>query len=175
MPSYSKGYDSVVTSPLGSGAENLIGTNTGNCDIGGTNAIVELDPEFDNNSFPTGATFTDIKILFTAQTLTSAASTLKVIPRIGATSSGFQNFQINAPQTLQTNQGLFGLSPTVNSIQFLTVRFQLTVPNSTTTRISKPIPGGSPLIQISYTLPFSNKLYNTGGKLSITSGKVSLT
>jgi len=175
MATFTKGYDSVVTSPLGSGAENLIGTNTGNCDIGATNAIVDLDPEFGNNSFPTGATFTDIKVTFTAQTLTSAQSTLKVIPRIGSTSSGFQNFQINAPQSFITSQGLFGLSPTVNSIQFLTVRFQLTVPNSTTTRISKSFSTGTPKIAISYTLPFSNKVYNTGGKLSITSGKVSIT
>ena len=177
MPSYTKGFDSVVTQPLGSGAENLIGTNTGNCDIGATNAIVELDPEFDSNSFPTGTTFTSIQVLLTAQTLTSAESTLRITPRVGAISSGFQDIDINAPFSYITsaNNGLFGLSLTTTNIQFLTIRFTLVTPNSTTTRITKSFPTTTPKIQINYTLPFSNKLYNTGGKLSITSGKVSLT
>ena len=175
MADFIKGYDSVVTAPIGSGAENLIGTNTGICDIAATNAIVELDPEFSNNLFPTGTTFTAIQVTFTAQTTTSATSTLRVTPKIGAISSGHQDFDINAGSSFVTNQGLFGLSPTVNSMQFLTVQFKLITPNSTTTRIIKSFAGGTPKIKISYTLPFSNKVYNTSGALEITSGKTSIT
>ena len=182
MATFTKGYVSVASQPVGAGAENLIGTNTGNCDIGGSFDVIELDPGFGNSDFPTGATFTSIQVALTAQTLTSATSTLRVTPRLGSISNDSDDLDINAPGSYLTdiNKGLFGLSPTVNSIQFLTIRFTLITPNSTTTRITKSVEnitasGGTPNITISYTLPFSNKVYNTGGKLSITSGKVSIT
>ena len=171
MPSYSKKFESVLSNSGWDGASNIIEGGTGTCTAGFNGLILVLDAGYDSNSFPANATFTGIRIAVTTSTSNSNASTLKITPQIGANSGTVTTINPNVGFTalIGNSSNLLGLTLNTAALPYLRVKYTLTIANSTTTTISFTN------IQIYYTLPFSNKLYNTGGKLSITSGKVSLT
>ena len=171
MPNYQKSFESVISSTFFDGAANIVegGTGTATAEFDGSN--MTLDAGYDSNSFPSNVTFTGIEITISGNTTGTNASILQITPQIGATSGTTTNKSINANSTyiVGGSSSLLGLTLNSSALPFLRVKYNLFDANSTTTVIS------ATTIIIHYTLPFSNKLYNTGGKLSITSGKVSLT
>ncbi len=171
MPSYSKNFESVLSNNGWDGASNILEGGTGSCTGDANGLILVLDAGYDSNSFPANSTFTGIRITISTSTTTASQSTLQITPQIGATSGNVTTINPNAGNSflIGDSDDLLGLSLSSAALPFLRVKYTLTIANSTTTVIS------ATSIQVYYTLPFSNKLYNTGGKLSITSGKVSIT
>jgi hypothetical protein len=171
MPSYSKLFESVISNNAWDNPSGLLPDGTGVCDAEFNGSIMVLDAGYDSNSFPTNATFTGIRITVTASTI-STQSTLKITPKIGATAGDTTTINPstnNFTFLIGGSSNLLGLTLTPSSFPFLRVEYNLTDANSTITQIS------ATSIRVYYTLPFSNRIYNTSGKLSITSGKVSLT
>ena len=171
MPSYSKLFESVDSNSGWDGAANIIEGGTGTCTGGFNGLTLVLDAGYDSNSFPTNATFTGVRILVTASTTGAVSSNMTITPKIGGVSGTATPIQPNAGGSFPIggDGNLLGLTLNTAALPFLKVEYTLNTANSTTTVIS------ATSIRIYYTLPFSNKVYNTSGKLSITSGKVSLT
>ena len=171
MPSYSKSFESVLSNNGWDGAANIIEGGTGTCTGGFNGLILVLDAGYDSNSFPTNATFTGVTITVSASTTGAVSSNMTITPQIGGVSGTATPIQPNAGNSFQIggDDNLLNLTLNTSALPFLRVKYTLNIANSTTTVIS------ATSIKVHYTLPFSNKIYNTSGKLSITSGKVSLT
>jgi hypothetical protein len=127
------------------------------------------------NLIPTTATLVGIQF-FVSVTPSAGSLNFTFTPKKGASTSG--NAQIGTYSGAQTkifggSSELFGLTfSNINDIAAFRLRLEFTSVTGTATLNSstnqlRPV--------FHYTLPFSNKVYNTSGKFSITSGKVSIT
>ena len=126
------------------------------------------------NLIPSTATLRGIKF-FVSVSPSSGNIGFTFTPKKGAGTNGTaQTGTYTAAQSkiFGGDDELFGLTfSNVNDITSFRLRLQFSTVSGTATLSG--IPGINP--QFFYTLPFSNKVYNTSGKFSITSGKVSIT
>jgi len=125
------------------------------------------------NLIPSTATLRGIKFLVSVSP-SSGNIGFTFTPQKGATAGNAESGTYTSAQTkiFGGDDELFGLTfSNVNDIAAFRLRLQFSTVSGTATLNGTP--GINP--QFFYTLPFSNKVYNTSGKFSITSGKVSIT
>jgi hypothetical protein len=129
------------------------------------------------NSIPLTATMVGIQFRIIVTSLSDTGLTVTCVPKIGASINGSippHNFTsaggvIFGGTTNDLNIPSANFTPT----QMSNFRIQTTFNSFSGTTTLQKLSAFTPIF--SYTLPFSNKVYNTSGKFSITSGKVSIT
>ena len=173
-------FTGVVSVVGWTGTENLLEGAEGNASTLTTNDEFQLRLPNLPCSIVSDATIVGIRYTFTVK-VNSGSITIYTTPKVGATISG--NLQ-STTVTSTTGQSFFkgsssnllGLSSSQLTPSTLN-NFRIKVQAGTTGGNALSITGTStvPNIIFYYTLPYSNQVYNTSGKLSITSGKVSIT
>lgn len=180
MPNVSSRFTSFVGTPsnITNADALLVDGNSFNCNFTG-------GAEFELNNFPSGvgpnaipstATLTGIQNTIVISSLSSGL-TITVKPKFGASQFGSdQVYTFSSPGGIikggsTDDMGLPSANFTPSGIQ--TLRFEVTVSSFSGTSTLQKLNSFLPIIH--YTLPHSNKVYNTSGKVSITSGKVSIT
>ena len=181
MPSVSSRFTSFVGTPsnITNADALLVDGNSSNCNFTG-------GAEFQLNNFPSGvgpnaipstATLTGIENRIIISSLSSATLTITVKPKFGATQFGDnQLYTFSSPGGVikggtNDDMGLPSANFTPSGIG--TLRFEVTASSFSGTSTLQKLASFVPIVH--YTLPHSNKVYNTSGKVSITSGKVSIT
>jgi hypothetical protein len=181
MPSYVMGFTNTVSSANWDGVSNLLGEETGIATSDNLSAQFTIRVDTTNTGMiPSDATITGLEIRYDARRGGGSSVALTVQARLGA---AVGNSEVNAltPNytgfTIGDPNNLLGLSVTPSNYHNLTARWTVSALNGggASAQIQKFSATGVPNYTIHYTLPYSNKIYNTSGKLSITSGKVSLT
>ena len=173
MPSVSSRFNNTLSVSNFSNIDNVLVDGAGS-------ATFTANAECTFLGFPSGVGPTAIP---DTATITGIKYFVGVTPSSGNVSFTF-TAKKGASQTGDDETGVYTISQTQffggeNDLLGLTIAtpndaasFRLVVQFGTVTGTAVL---GSVLAQFHYTLPFSNKIYNTSGKLSITSGKVSLT
>jgi len=177
MPSvFSKFTDTLSVSNF-TNLDNLLNGGTGDATFtDNADGILRSFPSGEGpNSIPSTATLVGIQF-FVSATPGAGSFSFTFTPQKGATTSGnAQTGQYTGAQTklFGGSSELFGLTfSSIGDIAAFRLRLQFTSVTGTATLNS----GTNQLRPtFHYTLPFSNKVYNTSGKFSITSGKVSIT
>ena len=180
MPQVSSRFTNFVGTP-----SNI--TNSDSLLVGGSNLNCNFTAgaEFQLRTFPLGvgpnaipstATLTGIRNTIVISSLSSGL-TITVKPKFGASQFGDnQVYTFSSPGGIikggtNDDMGLPSANFTPSGIG--TLRFEVTVSSFSGTSTLQKLNSFLPIIH--YTLPHSNKVYNTSGKVSITSGKVSIT
>ena len=177
MPSvFSKFTDTLSVSNF-TNLDNLLDGGTGDATF--TNNADGTFRSFPSNegpnAIPSTATLVGIQF-FVSVTPGAGSLDFTFTPKKGASTNG--NAQTGTYSGAQTKtfggtSELFGLTfSSIGDIAAFRLRLQFTSVSGTAT-LNSSINQLRPTFH--YTLPFSNKVYNTSGKFSITSGKVSIT
>ena len=182
MPSIIDNFASTAQTSGWSNVSNLIGDNTGIATSNTPGGSFKLQvSSLALGLIPSTATIVGLKLIIIAKEVGGDA-TISLQPFISAGSSDPTGTL--TPQQLTTSFSGYiigAVDDTLGLTDFTPLNFQnlevvYSKDNGTNTiQIQKSSTGGAPTWQIFYTLPFSNKVYNTSGKFSITSGKVSIT
>ena len=177
MPSISSKFTNTLSVSNFTNLDNLLNDGTGDATFtNNADATLRAFPPSEGpNLIPSTATLVGIQFFVT---LTPSAGSLNFVftPKKGAGTDGDPETGTYSGAQTKSFGGtseLFGLTfSNVNDMTSFRLRLQFTSVSGTAT-LNNSSNQLRPTFH--YTLPFSNKVYNTSGKFSITSGKVSIT
>ena len=164
-----------------SGTDNLLegAAGTAASSTAGDNFQLRL-PNLPTALTGLGATIVGIRYTFTAA-VSAGSIIVYTTPKVGASISGTQQSATITSTTGQSffkgsSSNLLGLSDTdLTPSSLSNFRILVTTGNPGGNTLNLIGTSTVPNIIFYYTLPYSNKVYNTSGKLEITSGAVSIT
>ena len=176
MPSISSKFTDTLSVSNFTNLDNLLNDGTGDATF--TNNADGTFRSFPSNegpnAIPSTATLVGIQF-FVSVTPGAGSLDFTFTPQKGVTAGNADTVTYSGAQTKNFggSSELFGLTfSSIGDIAAFRLRLQFTSVSGTAT-LNSGINVLKPTFH--YTLPFSNKVYNTSGKVSITSGKVSIT